>query len=212
MATKLDVHPPRPDLQAGGAACTTKLTTVYRFARLLAGDEIGLARVHSISDKGIELSSIINLQIGQEIQLDLSETSSMTATVSEKDGSRYILAFQQSINCAELLRQLVAEARSSCGRPLRLPTPLIPATGHSLNGTHHLKIEDISQRGIKVRHDGSFQPGLRVRIQLPNGLECQGIVRWTTQLSAGLLLADILSADDLGAVSGLGGGPAQLVD
>jgi len=40
--------------------------------------------------------------------------------------------------------------------------------------------------------------------RIPNGLECQGTVRWTNEISAGLLLVDVLSAGDLGAVSGLG--------
>jgi len=125
--------------------------------------------------------------------------------VAAKDCSRYALAFEGHINCAELLRQLVAEARSDKGRPLRLTASGISAEGRSVIGVHQLELDDISQRGMKVRHDGSLEAGLRVSIQLPNGRECHGIVRWAKTSSAGLQLVDALSADDLGAISRLGG-------
>ena len=181
--------------------CVARLATVNRVACLEVADEAGLARIHSISNEGIELSSILQLSIGQRVRLSLSETVSATVTVTSKDGGRYSVRFEQPINCAELLRHLVDEARSSRTRPLRLSTHGIKARARSANGSHELEVEDISQRGMKVRHDGSFQPGLRLCVRLPNGLECRGLVRWTRDLSAGLSLMDILSASELGAVS-----------
>lgn len=181
-----------------------RLSTVNRVARLRVANETGLARIHILSNDGVELSSIMDLQIGQTIQLDLSEMVSATATVATKDCNRYALTFECRVNCAELLRQLVAEARSDRGRPLRLAAGRISAKGRSINGAHHLEVDDISQRGMKVRHDGSLQAGLRVDIDLPNGRKCQGIVRWAKNSSAGLQLVEILSTDDLGAVSRLG--------
>jgi PilZ domain. len=203
MATKMDTDPLRLNLTGCSMADHINLPTVNRVARLHVGHETGLARMHRISNGGTELSSVIDLRIGQLIRLDLSETVSTTATVVLKDGKRYIVAFSQTVNCAELLRQLVQEARSTQSRPLRLKTPLMRVEGQSLAGSHELELENISQQGMKVRHDGSFQPGLRVWIQLPNGIERRGVVRWADERSAGLLLADILSADDLGAVSRL---------
>jgi hypothetical protein len=77
------------------------------------------------------------------------------------------LAFEHYINSAELLRRLVAEARSSRARPLRLAAHRIDARGRSAKGIHQLEGDDISQRGMKVRHDGTFRPGFRVCVQLP---------------------------------------------
>jgi hypothetical protein len=210
MATTMGTEPARPDTRGGGMVCDVRLATVNRVARLFAGDEPGLARLHRISDGGVELSSTMNLQIGQVVQLDLSETVSTRATVIARNGQRYDLAFEHKVSCAELLRQLVAEARSSRARPLRLATRSIRANGLSLQGIHQLELEDISQRGMKVRHDGSFQAGLRVSIQLPNGRECRGIVQWTDERRAGLQLLDILSADELGSVSRLRAVPIQV--
>lgn len=181
-----------------------RLSTVNRVARLRLASETGLAKVHALSNDCIELSSIMDLQIGQVIQLDLSERVSATATVATKDRNRYSLAFEHRVNCAELLRQLVAEARSDRGRPLRLAAGRISARGRSVKGVHQLELDDISQRGMKVRHDGSLQAGLRLEIDLPNGRKCHGIVRWAKKSSAGLQLVDTLSVDDLGAVSCLG--------
>ena len=212
MVTKMDNDPACPGAQGGGMVRDVRLATVNRVARLFAAGEPGLARLHRISDGGVELSSILDLQIGQMVLLDLSETVSMRATVIARDGKRYDLAFEQKVNCAELLRQLVAEARSSRARPLRLTTQPMRANGRSLKGVHQLELEDISQRGMKVRHDGSFQPGLRVSIQLPNGRDCRGIVQWTDERRAGLQLLDILSTDELGSVSRLCAIPIQLAD
>lgn len=204
MATKDDSDLLRPAAQNHGLVGDVRLSTVNRVARLRVAGEAGLARVHTLSNGGVELSSIMNLRIGQPIQLDLSETVSTTAAVVAKACNRYALAFEHNINSAELLRRLVAEARSDRARPLRLAAGQISAKGRTAKAVHRLELGDISQRGMKVRHDGSFQTGLRVSIELPNGRECQGIVRWTKNSSAGLQLVDILSADDLGAVSRLG--------
>jgi hypothetical protein len=190
-----------PDGQLLGAI---RLSTVNRVARLRVANETGLARVHILSNNGVELSSTMDLQIGQVVQLDLSEMVSTTATVTTKDCNRFALAFESRVNCAELLRQLVAEARADRGRPLRLAAGRISAKGRSTKGVHQLELDDISQRGMRVRHDGSLEAGLRVDIDLPNGRKCQGIVRWAQKSCAGLQLIDILSADDLGAVSRLG--------
>ena len=203
MATRMDTELMRPDERRGSMDCDVRLATVNRVARLVVGDETGLARLHRISNGGVELSSIMDLHVGQMVCLDLSETVSARVAVIAKNGKRYALAFQQEINCAALLRQLVAEARSNRARPLRLTTPPLRAEGRSLKGDLQLELEDISQHGMKVRHDGSFHEGLRVCVQLPNGRECRGIVRWTKGRMAGLQLLDVLSADDLGAVSRL---------
>ncbi|THD34434.1 MAG: hypothetical protein E7773_14680 [Sphingomonas sp.] len=206
MDTKDDFDRLRPAAQNGGLVGDVRLSTVNRIARLHIAGEAGLARVHTLFDGGIELSSIMDLRMGQAIRVDFSETVSLTATVAGKACNRYALAFQRPVNCAELLRRLVAEARSKRARPLRLATGRVSANGRSAEGVHKLEVDDISQRGMKVRHDGSFKAGLRVSVQLPNGRECQGVVRWTKESSAGLQLVDILSAEELGAVSFLGDG------
>lgn len=212
MAMNNDSEPVRSDVRGADMVCDLRLSTVNRVARLFVGDEAGLARIHAISDGGVELSSIMDLPVGQMLRLDLSETVSMRAAVIARDGKRYGLAFQHRISCAELLRQLVAEARSSRARPLRLTTPPMQARFQSLKGIQQLELEDISQRGMRVRHDGSFEPGLPLWIQLPNGRECRGVVRWTGERSAGVQLVDILSADDLGAISGVCGSPIQTAE
>lgn len=202
MATNQGVGRPQPAEQCSGILRDVRLSTVNRVARLQIAGETGLARVHTLHNGGVELSSILDLQIGQVTRIDFSETVSANATVVARFGNRCALKFERPVNCAELLRQLVAEARTSRARPLRLATS-VAARGQSEAGVHRLELDDISQRGMKVRHDGSFRPGLRVSIQLPNGRECEGVVRWSTTSSAGLQLVDILTADELGAVSRL---------
>ncbi len=183
-----------------GAACDIRLATVNRIARLVAGTSAGLARVHRLSNSGVELSSALYMSIGKCIRIDLSETISAEATVICRNDKRYQLLFGQDINCAMLLRQLVAEARSSRARPLRLDTPRLNASSESPFGVHELKVDNISQRGLCVQHDGSFHEGLPLRVQLANGRECRGLVRWTKENAAGVQLVDMLSVDELGDV------------
>lgn len=206
MATKMDVEPISSDRRITGLVGGIQLATVNRVARLLAPKDMGLSRMHRISDTGAELSSTMQLAVGQAVQLDLSETVSLDAEVSMGLGGRYGLIFRQSIHPALLLRDLVQEARSARARPLRLATGRMKAIGKCTDGNRPLEVRDISQRGMKVRHDGEFRPGLRVCIQLPNGRECRGIVRWTNESCAGLLLDEILSANELGSVCALQGG------
>ena len=203
MATKMIIDPERSEIRSGSLPGDVGLATVYRIARLTVADEEGFARLHRLSNGAVELSSCLDLKVGQTVRVDLSETVSIYPTVSERDGERHTLKLGQSIDCADLLRQLVAEARSSRARPLRLATRQTVATARSLQGLHQLELKDISQRGMKVRHDGSFRAGLRVLVQLPNGRECRGIVRWTDDDRAGLQLIDMLSADEPGAVTSL---------
>jgi hypothetical protein len=203
MATKMKIDPVRPAICGGRMVGDMSLATVYRVARLIVADEQRFARVHRISNDAVELSSGLELTPGQAILVDFSETTSVDARVSERHGQRCILMFERRINCAEVLRQLVAEARSSRARPLRLVIPQTATRATSAMGVHSLELQDISQRGMKVRHDGSFQPGLRVLVQLPNGRECRGIVRWTRDDRSGLQLIDTLSTEELTAVGNI---------
>lgn len=198
---------PRP-IWRGGVTSDIRLVTVNRVARLVADTSAGLARVHRLSNSGVELSSAIYMSIGKSIRLDLSETISAEATVICRNDKRYQLLFDHDVNCAALLRQLVAEARTSHARPLRLDTPCLEAAGESSNGLHRLKIDNISQRGFRMQHDGAFLEGLPLRIQLKNGRECRGLVRWSNDHAAGVQLVDLLSVDELGDVGRLSGNPA----
>jgi len=205
MATNMDMKFSLPDARRNDGLCDSRLATVNRIARLAVGDEAGLARLHMISNTGVELSSPMDLQFGQIIRLDLSDTVSKQAIVTANDGDRYAMAFQHRIDCAALLRELVAEARSSRARPLRLATPGMQAEGRSVNGPHKLEAGNISQRGMMVRHDGAFRAGLRVWVHLPNGRECRGVVRWANEGFAGLQWIDILSVNELGALGHFAG-------
>lgn len=187
-------------------ASDIRLSTANRIARIVTDTSAGLARIHRLSNSGPELSSALHLSIGKSIRLDLSETISTEATVMCRSEKRYKLLFDHDVNCEMLLRQLVAEARTSHSRPLRLNTPSLEASGESSIGLHCLKIDNISQRGLRMQHDGSFQEGLPLRIHLKNGRECRGLVRWSNDDFAGVQLIDLLSVDELGDVNRLAGG------
>lgn len=81
MATNINTELGRTPVERGDGVRDLRLATVNRVARLIVNGEAGLARLHRLSNAGVELSSIMVLQIGQMIQVDLSDTISRKSVV-----------------------------------------------------------------------------------------------------------------------------------
>ena len=64
-------------------------------------------------------------------------------------------------------------------------------------------LHDVSQRGMKIGHDGSFFPGMAVKVMMGPGIERRGIVRWSHDNLAGLILTEPFQIYELGSASAL---------
>jgi hypothetical protein len=56
---------------------------------------------------------------------------------------------------------------------------------------------------MQITAADAFEPGLRVRVILEGGRECEGVVRWSQDNVAGLMLLDPLPIKELGSVRAL---------
>jgi hypothetical protein len=173
-----------------------------RVARAVADNDCGLARIKNISDDGAQLRLKLPVMLGDALTLDLAEDLSLTGRVVWTSDSDCGLKFDQSVDCARLLTNLAEGTRAGTTRPLRLSVTK-SAISCGENGIRLIGVTDVSQRGMKVRHDGSFTPGLSVKITLPSGIERCGVVRWTKDNYAGVMLLDPFSPEELGSARNL---------
>lgn len=176
--------------------------TVYRVARVHARGDMGLARIHNISDDGMMLTLGYPVALDDRVEVELTETLSVDGSVVWHDGVRCGIKFVRPIDTTAVLRAIVDEARKGSARALRLP---IRGTARSASqaGTHRVSILDVSQRGMKLAHNGSFTPGLAVKISTDWGVDRRGVVRWSRDGIAGLILSEPFTIEELGSIRNL---------
>ena len=180
----------------------SRIQTVLRVARVIADHDEGLARVRNISDQGAQLRLQIPVLPGDTLVLELAEGLTMAGQVVWTSGDDCGLQFYENIDCADLLAMLADYSKRSKNRPVRLPVATSALT-RSENGIRMAGIADVSQRGMKLRHDGSFTEGLQVEITLRSGLKRRGVVRWSKDNMAGVMLIEPFCAEDLGSAINL---------
>lgn len=180
----------------------SRLRTVYRVAGVTANGDRGLARLLNISDSGMMLSVSLDVRLGDWMYVDLGEGDSLEAKVVWYDGQRCGVKLRSAIDSGEKLKQLCEERRSGSGRPLRVPL-CKPAMASSEQGLHLVKLQDISQGGLNVIHDGRFKEGLSVKVCISPGIDRRGVVRWVRDDRAGIALYDVLTVEELGSMNRL---------
>lgn len=179
-----------------------RLRTVYRVAHVETQDDHGLARIYNISDEGLGLKLHIPVMLGDAVTVRLTEDMSIEGRIVWTCGADCGLQLCDPIDSEALLQQIAAQANSASQRPLRIPLNK-PAVARSEMGMRRIDVQDVSQNGMKVAHDGSFHQGLRVKVSLASGLERRGIVRWSRDGIAGLVLLEPFSASELGSTKQL---------
>lgn len=179
-----------------------RMRTVLRIAPVAVGNQQGLARVRNISDGGMKLDLTLPILLGDRVRVELSEDVVLMGAVVWTNGDECGLKFDQPIDSIAALRESSDATRAPGARPPRLPTD-ISALVVTERGPSAVKVQNVSQRGMKIVHDGSFTPGLHVRVRLPSGIERRGVVRWIKDDAAGLMLTDHLTVRELGNVNEL---------
>jgi hypothetical protein len=181
---------------------TARHRTVYRVVPVRTARDCGLARLRNLSDSGLALDIAFPVCCGEHISLALSEEVVLGGRVVWTSGGSCGVRLYQSIDSLAALRQSADLARSPRGRPPRLPIGRLAfASGEC--GLRSVEVRDVSQRGMEIRHDGGFAPGLRVKLVLGAGVERRGVVRWTKDGLAGVLLVETFAARELGSIATL---------
>jgi hypothetical protein len=174
--------------------------TVYRIAQVRTRDDHGLARVLNISDEGLGLQLHIPVMLNDSISVHLSEDVVVHGRVAWTNGPDCGLQLASPIDSQALLHHLALQSRSSSGRPLRLPMSKT-AVSRSELGLRRVEVQDVSQHGMKIRHDGKFSEGLQVKVSLGSGTERRGVVRWSRDGIAGLILLQPFTTRELGSMN-----------
>jgi PilZ domain len=170
--------------------------TVYRLAKLTRGNRVSLCHLRNISDEGMMLTTNETAPVGEEVLIELSNGQSHNGRVVWSEHGHCGIALDRPVDCAGVLRDLAEEQRSTAYRPMRVDASL-HGVAYSETGLHPIRTTNLSQTGMGVVHDGRFHPGLRVLVVLENGLERRGVVRWSQEQQAGILLVAPLTCADL---------------
>lgn len=195
--TGIDITDAKPDGRS-----STRIRTTFRIARVLADADQGLAHLRDVSDDGVGLRLYMSVLLGDALIVQLGDHITVTGKVVWTCGSNCGIKLDEAVDSVVLLSDLAREGGRASARPMRLPAATKAVT-RSTNGVRLVDVVDISQRGMKVRHGDSFTVGLSVRITLPSGTEVHGVVRWSRDGLAGLMLLDPLSVEQLGSVRNL---------
>lgn len=189
-----DLSAAQPDRRSG-----QRVRTIYRVAHLITAADNGLARVFNISDEGLGLRTPMPLSVGEAVAVRLSEDQLLEGRVAWTEGLECGLELNEPIDSDALLRGIGSSSCQLNPRALRLKLNK-PVISHSQLGPSKVILCDVSLRGMKIRHDGSLTEGLRVKVVLGSGLERQGVVRWSQEGIAGVMLLDPFSPSELGSI------------
>lgn len=182
--------------------CGPRVRTVYRITPVSVRDDQGLARIRNISDGGMQLDMTLPVVLGDRVKVLLSATHILKGRVVWTNGNECGLRFDEPIDSIAMLHESSEAIRAPGARAPRLPVNTI-AVAESEGSTRAVKVCDVSQRGMKITDDGSFTPGIPVRVTLASGVQRRGIVRWSKDGFAGVLLTETFSPSELGRSSKL---------
>jgi hypothetical protein len=173
-----------------------RIRTVYRVAKVACGCDLGLWRVRNISDRGLMLKAGTSVEVGDHLSVSLSDKVVKTGRVKWCEGGNCGIEFDVPIDCAETLKDLVAEQRECDYRPPRIAVDA-HAIAYCESGMHPVRVHDLSQHGIGFAHHGGFSPGMEVKLALESGEERRGVVRWSDDVHAGLFLVEPFTCEEL---------------
>ncbi len=176
--------------------------TVLRVVRVVAGHERGLARLVNISDHGLRIATRLDLLIGDEIAVDLSDRCSLSGRVIWRTPEHCAIRFLVPIDCVALLRRLAkdraTEERTAFG--LVLDKPIL---ARSELGLQTVRLRHIAPRAVRIAHDGRLRPGMLVKLTIAPSVECHGVIHASLDGVAEVDLLRPLNPDQLGSMRAL---------
>lgn len=181
--------------------------TVYRVVKLNVRGVFSLSHLCNISDEGMMISIDEEIEAGEEVVIELSPDHRLSGQAAwAKDGHCGVV-LDGPIDSEALLHELAGEQRSPRHRAPRLEARLL-GVAYSERGMHPVRTVNVSQRGIDLTHDGRLDPGLSLLVMLENGIERRGVVRWSQEHSAGVLLTEPLGCSEVNRCASIatGGG------
>lgn len=183
--------------RAPGRARAVRLFPVTGAGRKTAGEKPGLARVLSLSDDGMVLSTRLQPLLGERLTVDVSDSCSLTGEVIWVQPGQCGLKLAAAIDSAALMQRLTEERATQRRRRRWWPEKAVVV--RSELGLQIVRLREVSRNGAKIVHDGRFTPGMTVKLQLAPGVERPGILSWSRDGIAGVELTEMLDIDRSGA-------------
>ena len=176
-----------------------RVFTLFKTVIIDHGKTQAFAIVKNISDRGVCIQYQKPIALGDMMTLQFSDKFKVSGKTVWTNGDQYGIQLNDTIDSDKLLREL-ADHGDRYRRSLRLPFSG-PAVSKSSLGTKSVQICDISSNGVKLKHDGSFEEGLAVKVLLGQGIERRGVVRWSKDGIAGIMLLEPLSPHEMNAAT-----------
>lgn len=185
----------------GGRARTPRLFPVSRVGRVVAGSRRGLARVMSLCDDAMVLSTRLHPHLGEQLTVDVSTDCSLTGTVIWTQPGECGLKLTTRIDSAALMQRLSLEQEAERERTRRRRRwwPEKTVVVRSELGLQIVRLRDVSRTSARIVHDGRFLPGMTVKLQLAPGIERPGVLSWSRDGIAGVELSATVEKGPQGA-------------
>jgi hypothetical protein len=171
--------------------------TVLRIARLESNGVEGLGIVRNVSEGGIMIDAHATLVPGQSLAVSLVDETRVSGRVVWIEGATIGIQFDRKIEVDSILAKSVQQRNGRPVRPPRLRSDR-PASLATEKGAVAATIQDVSQRGAKLRVDsGDLAPGADIVVRLADLDPVRGTVRWTNGSSIGVEFLTHLPVQEL---------------
>lgn len=170
--------------------------TLDYVARLDSAGPHVLVRLRNLSSEGAMIAASTLPNVGDPVRLLFDCSRSIRGRVVWVSNGQAGIRFLKAVSCEGFIRGLVQSRFSSTARRLRVPVRI---RGQLKCGAESVPtiVDDISQTGMRLGHQGGLVPGLQIEIALTGGICEHATVRWANEHFAGIELAGKIAIDDL---------------
>jgi hypothetical protein len=183
-----DCVPAPPDSRAD-----ERHLTLFRVGALVVGDRRELCLIKNVSASGMMIRTYSSMSEGGAVAVELKQGQLVRGLVRWVRDHNVGIAFDERIDVVELLSSSMEGPRP------RMPRVEISCTASARQGSalSSLKVQDISQGGVKAEASRALDVGEEVVVTLPGLPPLQGIVRWQEGAFHGISFNRLLALSEL---------------
>jgi hypothetical protein len=125
--------------------------------------------------------------LGDILMVELAEGVTLTGQVVWTTDDDCGVRFGEHVDCSALLTRLAACARQGSSLPVKLPLAAATAARRP-NGLRRIEVMEVARRGLRLRQSDRFTDGLHVKVSVPGAPDRRGVVRWSQDNIARVVL------------------------
>lgn len=170
--------------------------TILRVAALIIDGERELCLVRNISAGGVMAHVYRPIDVGTRVAIEIKNDEQIAGTVVWDEDSNVGIEFDQRIDVPDLL---ATSKILGDGKQARRPRVSVDRLARLRCGAevHHVRVNDISQGGIKVEIEAPLPPDADIVVTLDGFRPLTGIVRWTKEGYAGISFIQVIPIGEL---------------